>query len=102
MSTKNKDSKWGNRITTVGFTIIIIVLLINTSLQIIKYYDIDPSGVIVYLSFFIFMIACFFVLPKDIPNGLAMTKPENIQEQILSPGNLPAQDLFPTAPPKMI
>uniref|UniRef100_A0A6C0DEF7 Uncharacterized protein n=1 Tax=viral metagenome TaxID=1070528 RepID=A0A6C0DEF7_9ZZZZ len=101
MSSKNQDSKWGSSITTVGFTIIIIVLLINTSLQIIKYFDMDISGVIVYLSFFIFMIACFFVLPKDIPNGLVMTKPENIQEQILSPGNMPSQNLFPSAPPKM-
>jgi len=101
MSSKNQDSKWGSSITTVGFTIIIIVLLINTSLQIIKYFDMDVSGVIVYLSFFIFMIACFFVLPKDIPNGLVMTKPENIQEQILSPGNMPSQNLFPSSPPKM-
>jgi hypothetical protein len=101
MSSKNQDSKWGSGITTVGFTIIIIVILINTSLQIIKYLDMDVSGVIVYLSFFIFMIACFFVLPKDIPNGLVMTKPENIQEQILSQGKMPSQNLFPTTPPKM-
>jgi hypothetical protein len=29
MSSKNQDSKWGSRITKIGFTIIILGLLIN-------------------------------------------------------------------------
>jgi hypothetical protein len=74
MSSKNQDSIWSNRITTIGFLIIIIGILINISFQIMKYFDIDISSVIVYICFFIFMIICYFVLPKDIPMGLVLPK----------------------------
>jgi phage shock protein PspC (stress-responsive transcriptional regulator) len=58
----------------------------------IKYFDIDISSVVVYIGFTIFMVACFFVLPKDIPMGLVLPKKENIQEQLL----------MPSAPPKIM
>lgn len=74
MSGKNQDSKWGNRITTIGFSIIIVGFLINIAFQIIKYFEIDVSSVIVYICFAIFMVICFFVLPKDIPMGLVLPK----------------------------
>lgn len=74
MSSKNQDSIWSSRITTIGFLIIIIGILINISLKMMKYFDIDISSVAVYMCFFIFMIICFFVLPKDIPMGLVLPK----------------------------
>jgi hypothetical protein len=74
MSSKNQDSKWGSRITTIGFSIIILGLLINIIFQIMKYFDIDISSIIVYISFAIFMAVCYFVLPKDIPMGLVLPK----------------------------
>jgi len=101
MSSKNQDSKWGSSITTIGFSIIILGLLINITFQIIKYFEIDVSSVIVYIAFSIFMIVCFFVLPKDIPMGLVLPKKENIQEQLLYP-TVSTSDLFPTAPPKIM
>jgi hypothetical protein len=101
MNSKNQDSKWGSRITTIGFSIIVIGLLINISFQIIKYFEIDVSTVIVYICFFVFMVACFFVLPKDIPMGLVMKTHGNIQEQILFP-SAPTPDLLPSAPPKIM
>ena len=74
MSDKNKESIWGNRITQIGFTIIIFILLININIQIMKYYDIDISKIIVYISFAIFMAMCYFILPKDIPTGLLLNE----------------------------
>lgn len=101
MSNKNEDSKWGGRITTIGFLIIILGILINVIFQMIKYFDIDVSSVIVYICFTLFMVACFFVLPKEIPMGLVLPKKENIQEQLLFP-TAPTQDLLPSAPSKMM
>jgi hypothetical protein len=94
MSSKNQDSIWSNRITTIGFSIIIIGILINIIFHIIKYFDIDVSSVVVYISFFVFMVICFFVLPKDIPMGLVLSK---------NPIPIPsAPDLLPSAPPKIM
>jgi len=70
----NKESIWGNRITRIGFTIIIFIIIINMIFQIMKYFDIDISSIIVYISFAIFMTICYFVLPKDIPMGLVLPK----------------------------
>jgi hypothetical protein len=70
----NKESMWGNRITKIGFTIIIFIIIINIIFQIMKYFDIDISSIIVYISFSIFMAVCYFVLPKDIPMGLVLPK----------------------------
>jgi len=70
----NKESIWGNRITKIGFTIIIFIIVINIIFQIMKYFDIDISSIIVYITFAIFMAICYFVLPKDIPMGLALPK----------------------------
>ncbi len=70
----NKESIWGNRITRIGFTIIIFIIIINMIFQIMKYFDIDISSFIVYISFAIFMTICYFVLPKDIPKGLVLPK----------------------------
>jgi hypothetical protein len=70
----NKESIWGNRITKIGFTIIIFIIVINIIFQIMKYFDIDISSIIVYISFAIFMTICYFVLPKDIPMGLVLPK----------------------------
>lgn len=70
----NKESIWGNRITKIGFTIIIFVIVINIIFQIMSYFDIDISSIIVYISFAIFMAICYFVLPKDIPMGLVLPK----------------------------
>jgi len=70
----NKESIWGNRITKIGFTIIIFIIVINIIFQIMKYFDIDISSIIVYISFAIFMAVCYFVLPKDIPMGLVLPK----------------------------
>ena len=70
----NKESIWGNRITKIGFTIIIFIIIINIIFQIMKYFDIDISSVIVYICFAIFMTICYFVLPKDIPMGLVLPK----------------------------
>jgi hypothetical protein len=70
----NKESIWGNRITKIGFTIIIFIIVINIIFQIMKYFDIDISSIIVYISFAIFMAICYFVLPKDIPMGLVLPK----------------------------
>ena len=70
----NKESIWGNRITKIGFTIIIFIIIINMIFQIMKYFDIDISSIIVYISFAIFMTICYFVLPKDIPMGLVLPK----------------------------
>ena len=96
MSSKNQDSIWSNRITTIGFSIIIIGILINIIFHIIKYFDIDVSSVVVYICFFVFMVICFFVLPKDIPMGLVLSK---------NPIPIPipsAPDLLPSAPPKIM
>ena len=89
----NKESIWGSRITTIGFSIIIIGILINITIQIMRYFDIDISSVAVYMCFFIFMIICYFVLPKDIPMGLVLPKNTPIQT---------VQGLFDvaSAPPK--
>jgi predicted secreted protein len=46
-----------------------------------KYFDIDISSIIVYISFAIFMAICYFVLPKDIPMGLVL--PKNTPNQSL-------------------
>jgi hypothetical protein len=70
----NKESIWGNRITKIGFTIIIFIIVINIIFQIMKYFDIDISSIIVYITFAIFMAICYFVLPKDIPMGLVLPK----------------------------
>lgn len=87
MSSKNQDSKWGSRITTIGFSIIIVGLLINIIFQIIKYFDIDISSIIVYISFGIFMAICYFILPKDIPMGLVLPKTQiQSASDFLSPG----------------
>uniref|UniRef100_A0A6C0HB04 Uncharacterized protein n=1 Tax=viral metagenome TaxID=1070528 RepID=A0A6C0HB04_9ZZZZ len=70
----NKESIWGNRITKIGFTIIIFIIVINIIFQIMKYFDIDISSIIVYITFAIFMAICYFVLPKDIPMSLVLPK----------------------------
>lgn len=90
----NKESMWGNRITKIGFTIIIFTIIINIIFQIMKYFDIDISSIIVYISFAIFMTVCYFVLPKDIPMGLVLPKNTPIQTD---PGFL---DVVASAPSK--
>ena len=88
----NKESIWGNRITKIGFTIIIFIIIINIIFQIMKYFEIDISSIIVYISFAIFMALCYFILPKDIPMGLVLPKnttasaPEFLIQTDESPG----------------
>lgn len=98
MSSKNQDSKWSSRITTIGFSIIIFITIINIIFQIMKYFDIDVSSVIVYIAFATFMTICYFILPKDIPMGLVLPKKENIEDPLSS---APSLNLLASAPPKL-
>jgi hypothetical protein len=91
----NKESIWGNRITKIGFTIIIFIIIVNIIFQIMNYFDIDISSIIVYICFAIFMAVCYFVLPKDIPMGLVLPKNTLVESgeelvasapQFISPG----------------
>jgi hypothetical protein len=75
MSNNTKEeSTWGNRITQIGFSIIIIGIILNIIFQIINFFDIELNSIIVYICFAIFMIICYFVLPKDIPTGLLLNE----------------------------